>query len=527
MKNDQNTGKKKATYEQLEAKVETLEADNKALRDAVQADKKRIAWLERQLFGSKSDKLKVKAADPIWPTLFDDQFEKAIAEKDKAIEKAVEEIKKESEKRRNKARKKSNRPAKYLYYGIEERTTTIMPESINPDEYDIIGQDVTHVLHREPAKVWVENIVRPICRRKGEVGKASPDIKQAPAPRAVIGGNHVAADFLAALINDKYHYHIPEYRQVKRLAEMGVQLSTSTVNEWVHAAANRLYCIYECQAEAVRRSAYLQIDGVPWRIADQEGKCRRGYAWQFRDTTDNSIGLYFYYLKGSRGGAVARAQLKGYHGAIQVDGFDVYDYFETDDGIDVLGCMAHVRRKFIDAQSYFPELAAEAVRRIDLLYSLEKNLEDRNASYEEIRKERQEKALPIMDAMETWMVAASTKCTPASSLGKALDYAYKLWPRLMRYANNGMYHIDNIDVERGQRPTVIGRKNYLFSQNDRGAEDNAIFYTLVESCEIVGVNPLEYLTYALNNVRDNMPEEELVRLLPYKYKEIQEKSQGK
>lgn len=527
MKKDQNTGRTEADFKKLEAENESLKADKKALQDTLKTKDERIAWLERQLFGSKSDKIKVKPADPNWPTFFDKEFKEAIAEKDKATEKAVKEIEKESEKRHNEAKKNPERPAKYQCYGLEERTTTLMPEGINPDDYDIIGQDVTRVLHREPAKVWVENIVRPVCRRKGEAGKTNPDIKQAPAPRAIIGGNHVAADFLAALINDKYHFHLPEYRQVKRLAEMGVRLSTSTVNEWVHATANRLYCIYECQAEAVRESGYLQIDGVPWRIADKKGKCRKGYAWQLRDATDNSVGLYFYYLKGSRGGEIARAQLRNYHGAIQVDGFDVYDYFETVEGIVVLGCMAHVRRKFVDAQGFYPELAAEAVRRIDLLYSLERNLKARNATYDEIRKERQEKALPIMDAMETWMMAASTRCTPASSLGKALDYAYKLWPRLRRYADNGMYHIDNNAVERGQRPTVIGRKNYLFSQNDRGAEDNAIFYTLIESCEIVGVNPLEYLTYALNNVRDNMPEEELVKLLPYKYKESQEKSQGK
>ena len=152
--------------------------------------------------------------------------------------------------------------------------------------------------------------------------------------------------------------------------------------------------------------------------------------------------------------------------------------------------MAHVRRKFTDAQTSHPTEAAKAVEYISLLYTLEENLRSRGASFEEIARERQAKAIPIMDAMEEWMKGASLKCGPSDPLGKALDYAYKLWPRLRRYALDGRYQIDNNAVERGQRPSVMGRKNYLFSKNDRGAEDNAVFYSLLESCDIIGINPL-------------------------------------
>ena len=116
------------------------------------------------------------------------------------------------------------------------------------------------------------------------------------------------------------------------------------------------------------------------------------------------------------------------------------------------------------------------------------------------------------------MVAVHTRCTPSDPMGKAIDYAYKLWPRLRRYALDGRYHIDNNAVERNQRPSVLGRKNYLFSKNDNGAVDNAIFYSLIETCDIVGVNPLEWLTYALDNLHDNTPPEEITSMLPCYYK---------
>lgn len=102
-----------------------------------------------------------------------------------------------------------------------------------------------------------------------------------------------------------------------------------------------------------------------------------------------------------------------------------------------------------------------------------------------------------MYAMEKWMESVHVQCTPSDPMGHALDYAYKMWPRLRRYALDGRYHIDNNSVECGQHPSVMGRKNYLFSKSDSGAVDNAIFYTLIESCNIVGVNPQQWLVHVL------------------------------
>ena len=107
-------------------------------------------------------------------------------------------------------------------------------------------------------------------------------------------------------------------------------------------------------------------------------------------------------------------------------------------------------------------------------------------------------------------------------MGKALDYAYKQWPQLRRYALDGRYHIDNNPVERAQRPSVMGRKNYLFSKSDSGAVDNATFYSLIESCDIVGIEPLRWLTDVLDNLHDDTPPDQVREMLPYYYK----KSQG-
>ena len=186
----------------------------------------------------------------------------------------------------------------------------------------------------------------------------------------------------------------------------------------------------------------------------------------FSTTARRAAAFIFLYMNGSRAGTVPRAELRDFRGAIQTDGYGVYDYFELLDNVTLLGCMAHVRRKFTNVQASHPELAARAVKWLELLYDLEANLKVNDATYEEIAAERRAKAWPIMDAMEKWMESEHTKRTPSDPMGKALDYTYKLWPGLRRYALDGRYHIDNNSVERNQRPSVMGRKNYLFSKSD-------------------------------------------------------------
>ena len=504
----------KANAEAMKAEAEAMKANEMSLR-------MRIAYLERMLYGRRSDRLASKVPDNE-PGLFDELFKEAMDEKAAKIEAMAKEIEADTRKRRARAKRTPSRPSSYRYAGLEERTTVMMPEGVAAGECDIIGKDVSRILHREPAKVWVEIIERPVLRMKADKDSPNPRIYQAKAPHAVIGGNHVGADMLAQIVIDKYRYHLPEYRQAKQYADLGLKLPTSTLNGWVHAVASRLEPVYEALRNDIRKSDYLQIDEVPWRIADSPGKSRKGYAWQFLDNRPQSHGLYFLYMNGSRAGTVPRAELRDFRGAIQTDGYGVYDYFELLDNVTLLGCMAHVRRKFTDAQASHPELAARAVKWLDLLYDLEANLKAKGATYEEIAAERQAKALPIMDAIEKWMESEHTKCTPSDPMGKALDYAYKLWPRLRRYALDGRYHIDNNSVERNQRPSVMGRKNYLFSKSDSGAVDNAIFYSLIESCEIVGVNPLQWLTHVLQSLHDDTTAEQITQMLPYNYRKTRE-----
>mgnify|MGYP000874521625 FL=1 len=161
--------------------------------------------------------------------------------------------------------------------------------------------------------------------------------------------------------------------------------------------------------------------------------------------------------------------------------------------------MAHVRRKFENALVTTPE-AQKALDYIALLYMLEGNLKAEEASYEQIRKEREQKAYPILQQMESWMKQTYNSCTPKSPLGKAISYAFGMWPRISRYCKEGYYQIDNNGVENAIRPIALGRKNYLFSGNNSGAEDNCIFYTLIGSCLQAGIDPHQWLFSTLEKI---------------------------
>lgn len=490
----------------------------KACHELIISQARLIEQLQRRAFGTS---LKDRAVKHEGPSLFDEYDEEAKLAAAQELEKVSREVEKSARQRReevkSQAGSRGKRPERYNIHGLPVEEKTVYPEGIDIGDYDIIGKDETNVLHLEPQRLWVEKTITPILRLKRDRHNPAPEIISAPRPHNIIGGGHVGADLLAMLVDNKYNHHLPEYRQVKMFAEHGLKLPTSTVNDWIHATANVLYPLYESQIEAVLSGRYIQIDEVPWNIADRKGQsCRKGYAWQFRDVSPHPKGTYFYYHKGSRAAEIPRVQLRGYQGTIQTDGYKVYDEYDNAPGMTHLACMAHVRRKFTDAQKSNP-LACEAVRYISTLYELEENLRHADAGAEEKRNERQRLALPLLNGLEVWMQTAYMTCTPKEPLAIAIKYALSLWPRIKRYTENGNYHIDSNPVEQGQRPTVLGRKNYLFSQNDRGAEDNAIFYTFMVSCEALGKNPYRWLKDTLERLRPDMEEEELVRLLPCNY----------
>jgi hypothetical protein len=185
--------------------------------------------------------------------------------------------------------------------------------------------------------------------------------------------------------------------------------------------------------------------------------------------------------------------LHDFKGAIQTDGYNVYQKLEQLDGKLMLGCWAHARRKFDEALVENKKLATEALLQIQSLYAIERKADEQQLSLEERKTLRYSKAYPILVTFEKWLHDNYKPLLPQSRTAKAIAYTYSLFPQLSRYHLDGRYKIDNNLIENAIRPLALGRKNYLFCGNGDAAIRASMVYSLLGSCKAADVNPEQWL----------------------------------
>lgn len=379
-----------------------------------------------------------------------------------------------------------------------ERREEIIEPSFLPDGSKYIGDEVTEILEFIPGRLYVRRIVRRKYALPGGEGVVIGELPSVPLPKSNAG-----ASLLADLLVGKYQDHQPLHRQIDILRRSGVSLSPSTVNNWVAGAATLLEPLYGKLRERVLGCDYIQVDEsvIPVMDKDKPGATRKGYHWVVRSPEEGC--LFFHYDRGSRAGRVAVELLKDFRGAVQSDGYGAYEVYEKKEGVLLLGCWAHARRKFEQALGNDPPRAQFAMGQIQKLYELERRMKDEDLSKEEIEHLRKKEAYPILRAFEVWLEMNLPAVTPASSIGKAIKYTYGIYPRLARYVIDGRYRIDNNLAENAVRPLALGRKNYLFCQNHEAAGRTAVIYSLLGTCKIWGVNPTLWLTDVLSRIQDH------------------------
>ncbi len=205
--------------------------------------------------------------------------------------------------------------------------------------------------------------------------------------------------------------------------------------------------------------------------------------------------------------------LKEFAGFLQTDGYNAYDHFENHPQITLLACMAHARRKFEHAQENNPTLARQALEMFRQLYDIESHARVKNLEAGDIRNLRLERSKLILQQMESWMREQIIVVPPKSAIGMALAYTLNLWPRLVRYIDDGRFQIDNNLIENSIRPVALGRKNYLFAGSHEAAQQAAVIYSILATCKLHDVEPFGYLTKILSIIPD-FPAKQLHTLLP-------------
>jgi transposase len=311
-----------------------------------------------------------------------------------------------------------------------------------------------------------------------------------------------APGLVADVIVSKLVDHLPLYRQEQRYTRQGFPIARSTLCGWLAEAAEVLTPLWRLLKEKILAANIVNTDDTPVPVQDPDREhCRTGRIWAYV----SRHGTVFEATEDrSRDGPLEF--LRGFQGFLQCDAYAGYDeLFRRANGTIIeVGCWAHARRKFVEAQKTSPREAHEAVARIKQLYGVEHEAKDFDAAAR--RSLRQEKSVPLLAAL-------AATALPKSPLGEAVTYARNQWAALNVYVTDGALAMDNNLAERAVKPFAIGRKNWLFFGSDDGGRRLAILSSFTATCQQFRVNPWTWLKETLTRL-PTTPANQLATLLP-------------
>ena len=477
--------------------TQDLLLENQLLKSKISNLEFQLDELKRLIFGAKSERY-VSNVHPSQLSLLD--VPQSEMEQNNSI--TIE----EHERKQNDTKK--NHPVRSPFPADLPREEII----IYPDGYDAstiekpIGEEVTEVLEEIPGKIFVK-CYRRLKFAKKEGGVAIGNLPSRPIEKGLFGEL-----LLTRILVDKYCDHLPLYRQQQRFTRAGITLAASTLGDVPRQCCELLNPLYNELIKQTTQSNYLQADETPHPVQDSKvkGKTHRGYLWVYRSVEKRLV--LFDYQKG-RGREGPQELLKNYTGFLQTDGYAVYDDFGNRNGITLLGCMAHARRYFEKALGNDKARAEYFITKVQLLYTVERKIREEILSTEQIASLRLKESLPVLNELEVWLKENIIQVTPTAPIGKAIAYTLSRWTKLTEYVNHPFLEIDNNLVENAIRPTVIGRKNYLFAGSHDGAMRSAMIYSFFGSCKMNNINPQEWLADVLLKINDTKASQ-LYTLLP-------------
>src|SRR5271157_824114 len=395
-----------------------------------------------------------------------------------------------------------------------------------------LGESVTETLESIPRQWKVIQHVREkfTCRD-------CEKISQAPAPFHVIARGWAGPSLLAMILFEKFGQHQPLNRQAERYAKEGVPLSLSTLADQVGAGCAVLEPILRRIEAHVLAAERLHGDDTTVPVL-AKGKTDTGRCWVYvRD--DRPFGgpappaAMFYYSR-DRKGEHPRLHLAGFSGIFQADAFDGYRQLYVPDRspgrIIEAACWVHARRPFfimadLDENARrraagkkeipLSPIAIEIVRRIDVLFEIERNINGKSG--DERRAVRQALSKPHADELLIYMREQRAKLSRGHDLAKAIDYIVKRWDAFTLFLDDGRVCLSNNAAERALRGIALGRKSWMFCGSDRGGQRAAAMYSLIVSAKMNGIDPQAWLADVLARIAAH-PAHRLDELLPWSWK---------
>lgn len=484
--------------------AEEVYAENLALKAENEDLRAQVAWFQRQMFGVRSEKL--PATSPTQATL-------GLPETPHA-ERPKQTITYE---RRTVAPEKRPTPAEVFANVPVVETIELVPDEVKaePHAFEQISEERTFEVELIGPKLVKREIVRPKFRRKDDRDQA-PVI--APALPRVAAGGYASAGLIAYIVISKYQHHLPLYRLESMSEQWGAELSRKTMADWVRIAADWAEPIYKLMLAELLSGQYLQCDETPVKFIDPDEKKHRaeqGYLWVVSAPCGDVV---FDWRLSRRHGELTTLLTEDYVGLLQADGYEAYDaYAEKRKGVIRIGCWAHARRKFFDAQKHSPRVANAALRMIGRMYKHEREWDEQKLEPEQRLAARLEWKTGIartMVSLKRLALRARERVLPKSPLGQACNYLLSQYEALVQHLRFGQTRLDNNLVENAIRPSCIGKKNWLFIGHPEAGQRSAILYSLIVSCQRHGKDPLAYLKDVLTRLPRMSNQHDLRPLLP-------------
>jgi transposase len=390
-----------------------------------------------------------------------------------------------------------------------------------------LGEDVTETLEEIPRRFKVIETVREkfSCRD-------CEAITQPPAPFHATPRGFLGPHLLATIVFDKFGQHMPLNRQSTRFRCEGIDLSTQTLADQVGHVTFALKPVFDLIETHVFEAERLHGDDTTIPIL-AKGKCTTGRIWTYvRD--DQPFGgpeppAAVFYASSDRRGEHPQRHLAEFSGILQADcynGFNpLFDRTKKQMPATPAFCFAHARRKFFEladvarnarrgkgAKPISP-IALEAVKRIDALFAIERDINGITAA--ERLAVRQEKSKPLLGEMEEWL--RTERASLSSPVSGPIDYMLSRWADFARFVDDGRICMTNNAAERALRGVACGRKSWLFAGSDRGADRAAVMLTLIMTARLNDVDPKAWLADVLARIAD-LPASRLHEMLPWEWK---------
>jgi transposase len=478
------------------AEFEALKTENLML-------KMKLSSLERMIFGSKRERYISPSVDPAQGNLFGEEA------KTEQSETKPNSAKEEKATAKNKKAKKKN--PKGFPANLKRKEERIEPEGLDLDRMKVIGEDVTELLAYQEGYFYIRRIVRP----RYAPTDGSDGIYQANIPERLIPKGKLDESLIAQLIIEKCYFHTPIDRFAKKMSLLDCEgVTTSTLHNGFHRAAECLSPLYDLLVKDLQQGDYLQADESPIKVLNhaQKKKESKGYMWIYRSPITGAV---VFVYDASRSQSNPDTFLKNFKGHLQTDGYTAYDKYDKLDDITLMNCMAHARRYFEKALDNDQQRADYFLRQVQILYALERKARDEKFSPQQRLNLRQTQAIPILNTIKVWLDEQLHQVLPSSAIGKAIAYACKRWKWLCVYTTDGRLEIDNNLIENKVRPLALGRKNYLFAHNEHTAQNIALFYSLMGSCEAAQINPRKYMSWLLKKIVSDKITPIAVQWLPH------------